>query len=250
MYPPNIIEIAIILTIALVIFIVILVKKILTLDGALAALIIALTIGLFGHLLLIVLLLLFLGTSFVVTRYKFEYKKMLHVQEGVRGERGIYNVLANGLIPALLPVIQYLFPAILLFSTSNVLFVSAIAVAAADTTASELGVLSNRAYLITTFKRVRPGTNGAISLFGEFVAFLAALYTSVVGYILLTLTPGLYISKLEIIIVPLIAGFFGCQVDSFIGATLETRGYVTKGITNFISILLGVVIAAGLLYVL
>ena len=42
-----------------------------------------------------------------------------------------------------------------------------------DTLASELGILSqSRPFLITTFKRVPPGTNGGMSLLGTFCSIL------------------------------------------------------------------------------
>ena len=45
-----------------------------------------------------------------------------------------------------------------------------------------------------------------------------------------------------------VAGFLGCQVDSVLGETLENRGYLSKGSTNFLGMLGAVAIAAGILH--
>ena len=81
------------------------------------------------------------------------------VQEGKKGERTHKNIIANGLVPVLVVVISFL-TGEQNSMLAGVAFLSAISVAAADTTASELGVLSPRTYLITTLERVPPGTDG------------------------------------------------------------------------------------------
>ena len=50
------------------------------------------------------------------------------------------------------------------------------------------------------------------------------------------------------VLVVTVAGFAGCQVDSVLGETLENRGVLTKGSTNFLGMLASVAIAAGLLW--
>jgi uncharacterized membrane protein len=44
----------------------------------------------------------------------------------------------------------------------------------------------------------------------------------------------------------MLCGFLGCQIDSVIGATWETRGKIGKLGNNFLSILAGTMIAFGL----
>src|SRR3989475_12422882 len=74
------------------------------------------------------------------------------------------------------------FPKIL----SGVIFLSALAVAGADTLASEIGVLSRRTVLITTGQPVPPGTDGGVSPLGQLCAIGAALYTSIVAWFVLS----------------------------------------------------------------
>jgi uncharacterized protein (TIGR00297 family) len=125
---------------------------VLTWDGALAAFVIGLMIGFFGDVMWVALLLIFLITSFAATKYKFVVKEAKHLQEGVRGERRAKNVLANGIVPTIIVLLSFL------YSTDSLLaivFITPISVAAADTLASELGMLSDKTYLITTFETLK-----------------------------------------------------------------------------------------------
>jgi uncharacterized protein (TIGR00297 family) len=226
-------------------------KGVLTWDGSVAAFAVGLLIGIFGDILWLFLLLLFLLTSFVATRYKFEVKKSLGAQEGIQGERRWGNVLANGLVPTLIAVLSIGLD-IIPKQVAGLLFVSSIAVAASDTLASELGVLSPRTYRITNLERVSPGTNGGVSYLGQGAALLAALYTALMAWIFLTLIPlGLdqpptFPVEPLILAIPIIVGFLGCQVDSVAGATLEERGLLSKKAVNLIATSSGAIMALAL----
>ena len=71
-------------------------RNVLTWDGSLAAFVVGMIIGVFGDVTWLFLLLFFLLSSFLATRYRFALKEAMGVQEGVRGERRASNVLANG----------------------------------------------------------------------------------------------------------------------------------------------------------
>jgi len=210
---------------------------IMTTTGNILAFIEGLIIGL-ASLTWLVILLIFLLTSVAVTRYGFDRKKAAGVQEGNKGERGWRNVAANGATPMLVALLLLLVPGWIPYEGFSILFISSVAVAASDTAASEIGVLNPRAYLITTFRRVKAGTNGGISSTGQLWAFLAALYTSVVAAGFLLTMDSLALSPVHISI-PIIAGFAGCQIDSVIGATLENAGHIGKLGNNMVSIALG-----------
>ena len=221
-------------------------KEVLNKEGAATAFGVGFVIGVFGHIAWLILLLIFLLTSFAATRYKFALKEKKGVQEGVKGERGGANVVANGLVPAAIAFLPFIaksmevepFP----LEHTGLIFVSAIAVAAADTLASEIGVLSDRTYLITTLKRVPPGTNGGVSRLGNLSALAAAAYTAVMGWVFLAfLTDTMPMNPL-VIIIPLVIGFVGCQIDSVFGATLETRGWLTKKTNNLLTVSIGAVL--------
>ena len=148
------------------------------------------------------------------------------------------NVIANGSVPAILA----------LFSVEHNLalpFVAAISVAMADTLASELGVLSDKAYIITNMKPVKPGTNGAISWLGEGMALIGALIISVAGYFLV----GLTVTE---VFLSILLALLGCHIDSVLGATFQ-GGYsgslrgentiITNSDVNLISIAITALIA-------
>jgi len=219
-------------------------KGLLNLSGSIMAMIFGIIIGLAGGITWILLLFIFLVTSFAATRYKFNIKVKKGIQEGRRGERTWVNVVANGIVPLLIAVLtmdNLPFQG-LDKTTGSVLFLSAVAVAAADTLASELGVLSKRTWLITTMKPVRAGIDGGISLLGQASAAAAAFYTAIIGCLIFILIDGLALNWLHIILI-IDIGFLGCQIDSVIGATIETKGYVSKLTNNLISIASGTVIA-------
>lgn len=188
------------------------------------------------------LLLIFFLLGAITTRYKHNLKRMrLHE----RTARKAMNVIANGSIPALIALlsIEYDF---------SVPFVAAISVALADTFASELGVLSDKAYLITTLKRVSPGTNGAVSLLGEATAVVGAMIIAFAGFFAVNLT--IYETGLCIIL-----GLFGCHIDSLLGATFQGKykgtmtGHdtiITNSDVNLISVALTTLLAVVLVEII
>ncbi len=228
-------------------------EDVLTLDGTIAAFFVGLVIGIFGDVTWLLLLLFFLLSSFLATRYRFALKEAMGVQEGKKGERRASNVLANGVAPMAAAVLSFAgaswFPGAFPRAASGVVFLSALAVAGSDTLASEIGVLSPKPVLITTFEHVTPGTDGGISLLGEACAILAAVYTALFGWLVLGVVARAYAldptmpMDATFLVVPAVIGFVGCQLDSVIGATLERRGLVNKKTTNLIATCAGAVLA-------
>src|SRR2546428_12240031 len=157
-------------------------REVLTWDGSLAAFVVGMVIGIFGDVTWLFLLLFFLLSSFLATRYRFALKEALGVQEGIRGERKSTNVLANGFAPMAVAAVPLTMPASFPQIISGVIFLSALSVAGADTLASEIGVLSRKTVLITTGEPVPPGTDGGVSRLGQVCALGAAGYTSGPGW--------------------------------------------------------------------
>ena len=228
-------------------------RQVLTKRGTLAAFGIGMTIGILGDVTWLLLLLFFLLSSFAATRYRFALKEAMGVQEGKKGERGATNVLANGIAPTAVAVFSAFglpqFPV----EWMGIVFLSGLAVAGADTLASEIGVLSDRAYLITTFRRVKPGTDGGVSLLGEVCAFGASLYTALIGWFVLFYLSGhlgltaTIPARSLLLLIPASIGFIGCQIDSILGATLEARGLIHKKGVNLLSTVIGSILAYILL---
>jgi len=224
-------------------------RRIFDLSGSAAAFAVGMVIGICGDILWLVLLTIFLASGFGTTKFKFEWKKSQGFQEGKLGERTWRNVAANGAVPAIIALASFVgeltagdtnvFPK----DIASFLFVTSIAVALADTIASEVGIVDPRVVLITNLKEVPRGTDGGISLTGTFIAFVGAAYTSAVAYVLFAAFDKELLAGPSTILVPMLCGFFGCQVDSIIGATWERRGIVGKLGNNFLSIVTGTLLA-------
>ncbi len=170
------------------------------------------------------LMLLFFVLAIAVTRYGYEEKRELGLYEH---ERGWENVFANGLLPAAL--------AILSASTGPYAFICSISAITADKFGSEVGVLETQdPTSIISFKKVKPGTSGAISPLGTIGSLLGSALIAFGAMYLFHFDP---ISALKITL----AGFIGCLADTFFGY-FEERGFGTKGTTNFICSLVGAAI--------
>jgi uncharacterized protein (TIGR00297 family) len=193
------------------------------------------------------LIILFVVGSVLATRYRIEEKRRRHVQEGVAGERGVSNVVAHIVIPTALAVAAGLPTGLLSPSSVALLFASALSFGAADTFASEFGVLAGRARSILTFRPVTPGTNGGVSGTGEAFAFLGSAVTGVIGLAFFGLFHTPVQSPPRFLLVVTLTGFTACQIDSVLGEVLENRGYLSKGGTNFLGMLSAVLMAAAIL---
>lgn len=252
----NLLEIGLILLICMILATVTYSRSMLDITGSLTAFIIGVLIGVMGGIFWIFILLIFLGSSFLATRYKFKYKKKIGLQEGKKGERSIKNVLANGLVPVFLAILydssNYLsFGEFKLLGNEIVifLFVTSIAAAAADTLASEMGILSKDVYLITTGKKVVPGTNGGISLRGEIWAFIGSIYTFFIASLVFGYFQNIYLSFYWIPL-GIFMGFVSCQIDSILGATLERKEIIGKSTVNLLAISTTIIITGVIIWII
>jgi uncharacterized protein (TIGR00297 family) len=227
-------------------------RKIFDLSGSICGFIVGMIVGICGDVLWLLLLLVFLMTSFAATKFRFDWKKSQGFQEGSKGERTWRNIFANGAIPTAIAVMSFIAEAsgssadFLSKDTASFLFVSAIAVAASDTAASEIGIIDPRVYMITTLKRVPRGVDGGVSLTGTFAAFIAAAYSSAISYVVFSWFNQDLLHGPSTLFIPMLCGFVGCQIDSLIGATWEQRKKIGKLGNNFVSIAMGTLIALGL----
>lgn len=120
---------------------------------------------------------------------------------------------------------------------------AALGEATADTLASELGeVLGGQPFMVTTFRRVPAGSDGAVSLAGTLAGICGAVVVVLVAVVALRMSAGDAVCAG----VGAIAGLF---VDSLLGATAERRGWVNNDAVNFLSTLAAAVIAMGVLAV-
>ena len=188
-------------------------------------------------------LLALLLLTLAATRFGRARKEKLGVAESRRG-RTAAQVAAN-LGVAVLVGLQLTLarsstpPSIFGSHAMRMALASALAEAAADTLSSELGeVLGGEPYLLTNFRRVSAGTDGAISFAGSLAGLSGVIVVTAVASFALGFTPAQAI----IVAVSAIIGLF---VDSFLGAVLERRGWLNNDAVNFLSTLASALLAAA-----
>ncbi|KQC03950.1 MAG: hypothetical protein APR53_04500 [Methanoculleus sp. SDB] len=158
------------------------------------------------------------------TRFRYDRKKSMGVAESHGGVRGYYNVFANGLVAVGATVLY----GVTQHEMFIALFLGSVASAAADTVASEIGVVGTIPYLITTFKKVPHGTNGGVTIIGEVAGTVAAGIVGISAVMVGIASPMMAV-------VCTLAGFIGTNIDSVVGATLENRGIIGNSGTNLIA---------------
>ena len=224
-------------------------RGILDSSGSLAAFTIGIVIAIFGNIYWLLTLISFLIVTFIVTKLGFSNKQSKGVAQGKHGERNARNVLANGMLPALIPI---LIPW-LGWKVTGLLFIVCISEAASDSFANEVGVLSDKAYLITNLrKRVKAGTHGGISVQGELAGLAGAIIPATFGWVLISeynksLIPITDIAQMPMtamtLVLPILLGFLGCHIDSVLGATLQLKKLISNDTVNFLSITFTFIIA-------
>ncbi len=157
-----------------------------------------------------------LGVAF--TLYKYGYKRHIGGAQGKGGARNWPHILANGGLASLLAVTNIVAPSAAIAG----MFLGAISTSAADTAATELGLLNRgKPRLITHPSRaVLAGTSGGVSLLGFVGATIASLVIGAMSEAL-----GILPDPFIALPVCLAGGLSGAVVDSLIGATFQRRGY-------------------------
>jgi len=159
---------------------------------------------------------LYLVLGSLVTKIGFKYKNKLGIAEKRGGRRGPENVLGSastGLFLALM--IKLNLANIILLKLG---FAASFAAKLADTFGSEIGKrYGKNTFLITTFKKVSQGTEGAISLEGTIASLFGAFLMSFVMFILgfITIEKGFFIVCFS--------GFAATIFESFIGAIFQDK---------------------------
>ncbi len=165
---------------------------------------------------IIVAVFFILGVAF--TLYKYGYKRKIGGAQGKGGARNWPHILANGGVACIAALIYMFAPS----SALAALFLGAISTSAADTAATELGLLSqSQPRLITNPSRVvSPGTSGGVSPLGFVGAAFAALVIGLMGVVL-----GILPNVIFVLPVAVVGGVMGALVDSLIGAAVQRKGY-------------------------
>lgn len=216
------------------------------------------------------LLLVFFFSSSFLSHYREKDKVGLAEKFSKGNRRDLAQALANAGVASVLALAS-------LFWNRQVLYlgcVGAMAAVNADTWATELGVLSQRApRLITNGRPVTVGTSGGITALGMaatlggagLIGLVAALAAAIGGQ-----EAGIVVGA---VVVALIGGLTGALLDSLLGATVQAiywcdrckketeqqvhrcgtptrkirgRNWMNNDVVNFLASLLGALIALGI----
>ena len=181
-----------------------------------------------------VLALFVVGAS-ALTRIGYRQKEGSGAAEARGGRRGARNAAANCGVA----VACALLAALTGSEAFVAAFVASLGAAFADTSESEVGGLVSRTpRLITTFRKVQPGTDGAISVPGTLAGVAAAGLTALLGLAL-----GLVDGPATALLVAC-ASFLGTVADSLVGALAPRLG---NEITNVLCTLVAALLVLAIL---
>lgn len=183
------------------------------------------------------MLITFFGVGALSTKFRYDEKQDRGIAQENEGVRGSGNVLANSMM-ALIAVVGFAASPTHLPVPPDVFFYAfagAVAAAMSDTLSSEIGGLFNGPRLITTFERVAPGTDGAVTWQGEIAGVAGAGLIAVIAATFESVQP---LGALVVVG----AGVLGMTADSLLGATVEGQ-YFGNQVVNFLAT--GVAAIAG-----
>lgn len=185
---------------------------------------------------LFVSLLTFYFTSNKLTKWKALRKAQLQMNYEVEGCRDFWQVMTNGAIP-------YFCSLILVYECGSNFYdidlgpnykcsriyltaLAAISCSCGDTWASEVGTAigSDTPRLVTNFRKVPAGTNGAVSTCGLVASFFGGLAIGVAAFI--SFGSSLWSQDLlfSLTLFCSLSGFIGSMLDSYLGALLQYSG--------------------------
>jgi uncharacterized protein (TIGR00297 family) len=173
----------------------------------------------------------------IATFAGFRRKAVAGIAEGRGGRRGPGNAIANTGVAA--------FAALLALGVGEpalavLAMVAALVTSSSDSVASEIGKAWGRTtWLLIGFKRVGPGTSGAVSAEGTMAGIAAAIVLS-------ALAAGLGLIPTQWIAWVVVAATMASIVEGVLGAALEPRGTLNNDALNLINSALGAALAVAL----
>lgn len=203
-----------IITILAIIFLLSIKFKFIDVRGAATSLVVGYLIYVFGGRTYFLALIAFYLVSVVFTKIRVRMVKEVENKEtGVRGWR---NVVANGFTATIAAVASGLSGEQKIFYAA---YLGALSSAFADTLATEIGLLYPKMpRLITSMKRVEPGTPGAVSTLGYLGGLLGMTILA-----LISSTVNKRLTLNEVLAVIYSSGLVGMTIDSILGATVQAK---------------------------
>jgi uncharacterized protein (TIGR00297 family) len=175
--------------------------------------------------------------TFAATKAGKRRKRAAGLEESRRG-RNAAQILAN-LGAAALAAISGASAADVHSAFGRVMVLGCLAEATADTVSSEIGaVFGGKPFLVTTWRRVEAGTDGAVSLLGTLAGCVGAAVVVAVGVWAMGLSAAQGFASFA-------GGVAGLWFDSALGATVERKGWLGNDLVNFVSTVVGGLAALG-----
>jgi uncharacterized protein (TIGR00297 family) len=193
-------------------------KQSLSKSGAAAAMLVGTILFALGSMAWVVPMIAFFISSSWLTKVKHKSKTHAEDLYEKTGARDAAQVFANGGIAALLCVGAFLYPNPMWW----ILFLGVMSTVTGDTWATEIGGMSHRPPLsLRTFRKVEPGTSGAVSILGLGASITAGLFIAITVW--LVYQEALW----SLLLICGLSGFLGTMADSWIGAYAQ-RMYKCK----------------------
>ena len=191
----------------------------------------------------VLVMIYFLVLSTIVTKFGEQYKRSIMQYQK---PRGVKNVFANGLGPLIFVFVVFF---VANSNISNLAFIAgfmaSVAAVTSDKFSSEIGVLDGSPVSIVTFKKIKKGQSGGITLLGLGAGFIASVLVALfAGFLYLLLLPPVYncplngcgnipsISTFALMSAVILGGFIGTIIDSVFGH-FEEKGVGNKYTSNF-----------------
>lgn len=170
----------------------------------------------------------------MATKYRKEIKILKDGDAGESSVRGPSQVLACSVIAVVCSIVHAIFfgeEKTIDFEQYRNESILACAILAhhatclADTLASELGILSKSSpFLITSLRKVPPGTNGGVTVLGFFWSAIGGILMAI-GVLAMDCCSGIKTKPFEMILFGGISGLLGSILDSVLGATVQATFY-------------------------
>ncbi len=183
----------------------------------------------------------FFGVGTFATRFHGARKEAIGKAEAEGGRRGAANVLANVSVAAFCALVAGLAPRGDVFRLAAA---AALATALMDTVGTEVGqAVASPTALLPDFRRVPPGTDGAVSVAGTLAGFAAAAVLAAAGFATFLVT-----ARGAVAVV--LAACFGTVLESLLGRAGAPWRVSNGHVLNFVNTLAGAVAAPAVLGVL
>ncbi|MHA0857405.1 DUF92 domain-containing protein [Paenibacillus sp. CMAA1364] len=189
-------------------------------SGAIAAMIMGTTYFAVGGLFWFGILLVFFGSSSIISKFRQHDKENMEKSYAKTGRRDAGQVLANGGLGMLLCILNAIWPS----PGWAMLFIGVMATVTADTWATEIGSLSRKPPRSVLNAKVLPvGTSGGVSLLGSAAAATGGAMIGGFAWFFETLLAWdlQFHTLLLWIIIGLVSGLAGAFTDSILGASIQ-----------------------------